>query len=58
VSCDFFCVGTVWLKTLYVLFFMELSTRPHIKCGYSHAKGQTHSRASVGSEMVMRVIAG
>jgi putative transposase len=27
VACDFFCVETVWLKTLYVLFFMELSTR-------------------------------
>jgi hypothetical protein len=27
VVCDFFCVETVWLKTLYVLFFMELSTR-------------------------------
>jgi transposase InsO family protein len=25
--CDFFCVETVWLKTLYVLFFIELSTR-------------------------------
>ena len=27
VACDFFCVETVWLKTLYVLFFIELSTR-------------------------------
>jgi len=27
VACDFFCVQTVWLKTLYVLFFIELSTR-------------------------------
>ncbi len=26
-ACDFFCVETVWLKTLYVLFFIELSTR-------------------------------
>jgi hypothetical protein len=25
--CDFFCVETVWLNTLYVLFFIELSTR-------------------------------
>jgi putative transposase len=27
VACDFFCVDTVRLKTLYVLFFIELSTR-------------------------------
>ena len=27
VACDFFCVDTVWLKTLYVLFFIELLTR-------------------------------
>lgn len=26
-ACDFFCVETVWLKTLYVLLFIELSTR-------------------------------
>ena len=26
-ACDFFCVETVRLKTLYVLFFIELSTR-------------------------------
>ena len=26
-ACDFFCVETVWLKRLYVLFFIELSTR-------------------------------
>ena len=27
VACDFFTVETFWLKTLYVLFFIELSTR-------------------------------
>jgi putative transposase len=27
VACDFFSVETVWLKTLYVLFFIEISTR-------------------------------
>lgn len=27
IACDFFTVETVWLKTLYVLFFIEISTR-------------------------------
>ncbi len=27
IATDFFTVETVWLKTLYVLFFIELSTR-------------------------------
>jgi putative transposase len=26
-ACDFFTVETVWLKTIYVLFFIELGTR-------------------------------
>ena len=26
-ACDFFTVETVFLKTLYVLFFIEISTR-------------------------------
>ena len=26
-ACDFFTVETVWLKTIYVLFFLELGTR-------------------------------
>src|SRR5664279_3675886 len=26
-ACDFFTAETVWLRTLYVLFFIELSTR-------------------------------
>ena len=25
--CDFFTVETMWLKTLYVLFFIELGSR-------------------------------
>ncbi len=27
VACDFFTVETAWLKTLYVLFFIELGSR-------------------------------
>ncbi len=27
IACDFFTVETAWLKTLYVLFFIELSSR-------------------------------
>jgi putative transposase len=27
VACDFFTVDTVWLRRLYILFFIELSTR-------------------------------
>ena len=27
IACDFFTVETVWLKTLYVLFFIELRSR-------------------------------
>jgi putative transposase len=32
VACDFFTVDTVWLRRLYVLFFIELDTR-HVYLG-------------------------
>src|SRR5664280_1067566 len=34
-ACDFFTVETVWLRTLYVLFFIELSTRKVHMAGVS-----------------------
>jgi len=33
VACDFFAVETIWLKTLYVLFFIQLSTRRVVAAG-------------------------
>jgi putative transposase len=33
VACDFFTVETIWLKTLYVLFFIHLSTRQVVVAG-------------------------
>jgi putative transposase len=33
VACDFFTVETIWLQTLYVLFFIQLSTRRVVAVG-------------------------
>jgi putative transposase len=33
VACDFFMVETIWLKTLYILFFIHLSTRQVMRAG-------------------------
>jgi putative transposase len=33
VACDFFTVETVWLQTLYVLFFLHVSTRQVVAVG-------------------------
>ncbi len=35
VACDFFCVETVFLKTLYVLVFMQIQTRRILGVGVS-----------------------
>ncbi len=33
VACDFFTVETIWLQTLYVLFFIQISTRQIVAAG-------------------------
>lgn len=33
VACDFFTVETIWLQTLYVLFFLQVSTRRVVAVG-------------------------
>ena len=30
IACDFLTVDTVWLRRLYVLFFIELASRPRL----------------------------
>jgi len=42
-ACDFFCVDSVWLKTIYVLFFIELLARKVHLAGVTAHPGTLHT---------------
>ncbi len=52
-ACDFFTVDTLWLKRLYVLFFIELGTLN------VHLAGITaHPNAGLVTQQARQVVAG
>ena len=56
-ACDFFTVETVWLRTLYVLFFIELSSRKVQLAGVSahpHSAWVTQQARNVCFELDAR----
>jgi putative transposase len=61
VACDFFTVDTIWLRCLYVLFFIELGTRRvHLAAVTAHPDGawvaqQAHNLRLVLGEQGRRV---
>jgi hypothetical protein len=55
-GCDFFTVETLFLKTLYVLFFIELETRRVHVAGVSEALTQPGSPSRAGiSRLTLRI---
>jgi hypothetical protein len=47
IACDFFTVETAWLKTLYVLFFIELGRRRiHLSPATAHPDSRSTRRHS------------
>ena len=48
-ACDFFTVETIWLQTLYVLFFIELGTRRMHFAGCTTYPNTTWSHSRRGS---------
>ena len=63
IACDFFTVETIRLKTLYVLFFIELSTRrvlagvtPHPDSGWvtQQARNLAIEERSTGAKFLIR----
>lgn len=55
-ACDFLTVETLWLKTIYVLFFIELGTR-RVHNSLGHPAGP-EARLRAGGSVVARPVPG